>query len=170
MSKYKVLTITILVIITVAAFVVKSGLLKRDEVITESSDPSVPIEENNEISNDNKVLTIDLVLKVIGSIVKWEGNQYSRATILWNTEEEELKLEGIGYIMGDLIGSTDLKEKHGEIKIYLRDNGFEHDKYNVGNSAPGYERSILKLNDIGCELYLRDDERKGSTNLGVSLY
>lgn len=107
-----------------------------------------------------------MILKEVRGIVKWESDQYSRATILWNTEEEELKLEGSGYLFGDVMGSRVLKEKYDTLKVYLRDFGFEHDKHNVGNNAPGYERSILKLNDIGCELYIRDDERKGSTDMG----
>lgn len=167
MTKYKALTITILVVIVVTAFIVRLGLPKKEKAITESSDLSVPKEENSEIPNDNKVLTVDSVLEDVGPIVKWEGNQYSRATILWNTENEELKLEGKGYLFGDVIESKVLKEKYDALKVFLRDAGFEHDRYNVANNAPGYERSILKLNDIGCELYVRDDERKASTDMGI---
>ena len=167
MTKHKVLTIATLVVIAVAAFVAKSGLLKRDGVITESSDTPTLKEDSNEILNNNKVLTIDSVLESVESIVKWEGDEYSKATILWNTESEELKLEGKGYLFGDVIGSKVLKDKHDSLKVYLRDAGFEHDKYNIVDGAPGYERSILKLNNIGCELYVRDDERKDSTDMGI---
>ena len=167
MTKSKALTITILVAIIVAAFIVKSGFLKKEEVTAEPTDLSAPKEENSEISNDNKVITVDSVLEDVGPIVKWEENQYSRGTILWNTENEELRLEGRGYLFGDVIGSAVLKEKHDALKIYLRDTGFEHDRYNVANSIFGDERSILKLNDIGCELHVRDDERKGSTDMGI---
>ena len=170
MTKYKALTITILVAIVVTAIVVKSDLLKRDEAITESSGAPTLKEESNEISNKNKVLTVDSVLESVGPIVKWEGPEYSRGTILWNTESEELKLEGRGYLFGDVIrseGSKILKEKHDALKVFLRDAGFEHDRYNVASGAPGQERSILKLNGIGCELYVRDDERKGGTDMGI---
>jgi hypothetical protein len=123
-------------------------------------------EEKNEIVADEESITVDTILRGVQGIVKWESDQYSRATILWNTEKGELKLEGIGYLFGDVIGSRDLNEKHDALKVYLRDFGFEHDRYNVGNNAPGYERSILKINDIGCELYIRDVEMKGSTDMG----
>ena len=167
MIKYKALTIATLMVIAVTAFIVKLGLPEKEKVITEFSDLSIPKEENGEISNDNKILTVDSVLKDVGSIVKWEGNQYSGATILWNTEDEELKLEGKGYLFGNVTDGKILKEKHDTLKVFLRDAGFENDKYNVGNNAPGYERSILKLNGIGCELYVRDDEPKGDTSMGI---
>jgi len=159
MTKYRILTIATLVVIAVAAFAIKSSYFKESETVPTSIITPTLIEE--------EVLTIDSILKNIRPLVEWESDQYSRATILWNTENEELKLEGRGYLFGDVIGSTVLKEKHDSLKVYLRDAGFEHDKYNVANGAPGYERSILKLNDIGCELYVRDDERKGSTDMGI---
>lgn len=150
--------ITLVVLITVV-FVIKSSYFKESEIVPTSSPTPTLIEE--------EILTVDSILENIRPIVKWESEQYSRATILWNTEKEELKLEGKGYLFGDVIGSEVLKEKHDSLKVYLRDAGFEHDKYNVANNAPGYERSILKLGDIGCELYVREDERKGSTDMGI---
>jgi hypothetical protein len=171
MTKRKTLAITLtaaaLFVIAVTAIIVKSGLLEKEEITVEFTDLPAPKEENSEISNENMVLTVDSVLESVGSIVKWEGDEYSRATILWNTESEELKLEGKGYLFGDIIGSKVLKEKHDTLKVFLRNAGFEHDRYNVTNGAPGYERIILKLNDVGCELYVRDDERKGSTDMGL---
>ena len=159
MFKNKVLIVTALVVLITVAFVIKSSYFKESETVPTSEITPTLIEE--------ETLTVDFILENIRPIVKWESDQYSRATILWNTEKEELKLEGKGYLFGDVIGSKILKEKHDSLKVYLRDAGFEHDKYNVANSAFGYERSILKLNNIGCELYVRDDERKGSTDMGI---
>jgi len=123
-------------------------------------------EQDSPLNTPQSPVTIDAIMNDAKEIVKWESDQYSRATILWNTENEVLKLESIGYLFGDEMGSKDLNEKHDALKVYLRDSGFEHDKYNVGNNASGYERTILKLNDIGCELYIRDVELKGSTDMG----
>lgn len=122
--------------------------------------------EESKVSADNEPVTVDSILEDVLDIVNWEGEQYSRGTILWNTEGEELKLEGIGYLFGDVMGSEDLNEKHDALKVYLRDYGFEHDMYNAGSSPPGSERSILKLENIGCELYIRDVELKGGTDMG----
>jgi hypothetical protein len=159
MIKYKVLAMVILVVIAVAAFVIKSDYSKESR--------TVPAPDTTQTLIEEETLTIDSVLESIRPIVEWESDQYSRATILWNTENEELKLEGRGYLFGDVIGSKVLRDKHDSLKVYLRNAGFEHDKYNVVNGAPGYERTILKLNNIGCELYVRDDERKGSTDMGI---
>ncbi len=167
MTKYKVLAVALLVVIVAAAFIVRLGLLKKEEATTKSPDRSVSKEENSEVSKDRKVLTVDSVLEDIRPLVDWEGDEYSRATILWNTEDEELRLEGKGYLFGDVIGSKVLREKHDTLKVFLRDAGFEYDEYNVTNSIFGLERSILKLNDVGCELYIRDDERKASTDMGI---
>jgi hypothetical protein len=159
MFKNKVpIVITLVVLITVA-FVIKSSYFKESETVLTSNTTSTLTEE--------EALTIDSILENIRPIVEWESDEYSRATILWNTENEELKLEGRGYLFGDVIGSKVLREKHDTLKVYLRNAGFEHDRYNAVSGAPGQERIILKLNDIGCELYVRDDERKGSTDMGI---
>ncbi len=167
MSKYKALMAVIITAIIVTAIIIISSLLKKEEATTKTSDLSVPEEESSEISKDKEVLTVDSVLEDIKPIAGWEMDEYSRATILWNTEDEELPLEGKGYLFGDVIGSEDLREKHDALKVFLRDAGFEHDRYNVASSAPGDERSILKLDGIGCELYIREDDRKASTDMGI---
>ena len=171
MTKRKTLAITLtmaaIIVIAVAAFIIKSSYFKESETVPTSTITPTLSEEENTVLRGNEILTVDSVLESVGPIVKWEGDEYSRGTILWNTENKELKLEGKGYLFGDVIGSTVLKEKHDALKVYLRDAGFEHDRYNVANSIFGQERSILKLNNIGCELYVRDDERKGSTDMGI---
>jgi len=168
MTKYKILVIaTLVAVIGIAVFVAKSGLPEEKETTVESKNLTTPIEKDEKVVNKSTVLTVDSVLEDVRSIVEWEGEEYSRGTILWNTKDEELKLEGRGYLFGDVIGSKVLKDKHSDLQIYLRDAGFEHDKYNVGSSGPGSERSILKLGKIGCELSIRDDERKGGTDMGL---
>jgi len=161
----KVLVVLILIGLIVSAFAIKPGYFQKSEQV---SQPPViqEVEEPVTVPEDDKVITIDTILADAREIVKWESDEYSRATILWDTEKEELKLEGAGYLFGDALGSTTLNEKHDALKVYLRDIGFEYDMYNVGNSLPGSERSILKLNDIGCELYIRDVEMKGGTDMG----
>ncbi|MFC1789959.1 hypothetical protein ACFLZP_00575 [Patescibacteria group bacterium] len=165
-----VLIITVLFLIAGVILVPKSGLLKKKEITKEPKVLTVPIDENEEegeVIKESKLLTVDSILEEVEPIVEWEGSEYSRGTILWNTKDEELKLEGRGYLFGDVIGSKVLKDKHSVLQVYLRDAGFEHNMYNVGSSAPGIERSILKLGSIGCELYIRDDERKGGTDMGL---
>lgn len=157
MFKNKAVVIIILIVLIVSAFVLKTSLFPTTWTVERNLD---------KITGGGEAITMDTILNDVRGIVKWESDQYSRATILWNTEEEELKLEGIGYLFGDEMGSKVLYEKHDTLKVYLRDYGFEHDMYNVGNNAPGYERSILKFNDIGCELYIRDVEMKGGTDMG----
>ena len=164
-----ILITAVLLIVTTVLFVTKSGSLEKNKATIESAGLIIPFEENKEIVNDNRALTVDSVLEDVEPIVKWEGPEYSRGTILWNTKDEELKLEGRGYLFGERVGSNEMKlqDKHDKLKVYLRDLGFEHDKYNVGSSDPESERSILKLSSIGCELYIRDDKRKDSTDMGL---
>ncbi len=161
-----ILAVAVPLVIAVAIFATKSGLLEKKETTTEPIDLTTPVVEDKK-ADESITLTVDSILKDVEPIVEWERKGYSSGTILWKTKNEELKLEGKGYLFGDVMGSQDLKNKHSALQVFLRDAGFEHDKYNAGSSPPGSERSILKLGRIGCELYIRDDERKGSTDMGL---
>ena len=154
-------------IVLILAILLLGGFLIVSIKYSQKSEQVPPSIKEQVIKNEEESITVDKILKDVQGIVKWEGDQYSRGTILWNTEKEELKLEGIGYLFGDLMGSKILNEKHDALKVYLRDYGFEHDMYNAGSSPLGAERSILKLGNIGCELYIRDVEMKGSTDMGL---
>jgi len=158
----KKIVLVILIMLLGVVFLVKDNYFQKSEQTSLPIKPQAIEEEKSETSDDNKPITIDTILEDVQRIVKWEGGQYSRATILWKTEKEELKLDGIGYLFGDVMGSKVLNEKHDALKVYLRDYGFEHDMYSAGSSPPGSERSILN----GCELYIRDVERKGGTDMG----
>jgi len=170
MKKGVIIIILVLLIILAGALI----LFRNNFNISRNDSPSPTPQETTkdsktDTSSEDSQITIDKVLSDVKEIVEWETDKYSRGTILWNTENEELKLEGIGYLFGEKIGSNEMKlqEKHDNIRVYLRDLGFEHDKYNVASSLFGTERSILKLNNIGCELYIRDNEIKGSTDMGL---
>jgi len=133
-----------LILLFGGALLIKTNYFQKPEQIFPSPTPQVIKKEADKATSGSEVITVNTILRDVRSVVKWESDQYSRATILWNTEEEELKLEGIGYLFGDVMGSKDLSEKHDALKVYLRDIGFEHDRYNAGSSPPGSERSILK--------------------------
>ncbi len=118
MFKNKILIVITLVVLITVAFVIKYGGSEKAEIVPTSDTTPAAI---------GKAPTVDSVLENIRPIVEWESDEYSRGTILWNTENEELKLEGRGYLFGDVIGSEVLREKHDTLKVFLRDSGFEHD-------------------------------------------
>ncbi len=158
-----------LVIIAGGAFLaIRSSSEENKTALPTPTPQEVGLEKDAETPVNKGEITIDTVLYGVDKIVDWQGSQYSRATILWNTENDTLKLDAKGYIIGERLGTNEmeLKNKHGEIQIYLRELGFEHDMYNVGSGPVGTQRSILRLGNIGCELYLRDDSRKESRDLG----
>lgn len=169
MFKNKAVIVVILVVFAVPVFFIISSNIKDwgTQKTSPASTTKVVEKEKGKDVNDVGNTSVESILEDVQNIVKWESDEYSRATILWRTEKEELKLDGVGYLFGDVMGSKVLKDKHAALQVYLRDASFEHDMYNVGSLPPGTERSILKLGGVGCELYIRDMEIKDSTDMGL---
>ncbi|MFC1663870.1 hypothetical protein ACFL0A_01990 [Patescibacteria group bacterium] len=86
-------------------------------------------------------------------------------TVKWNNEEEEeMEYNGIGYGMGDVMGSETITNQHNSINDLLRQEGFVTDAH---NAMSGFTTRYKKDN-IVCNLTKRDMEMQGSTDLQIA--
>ena len=86
-------------------------------------------------------------------------------TVKWNTEEdEEMEYNGIGYGMGDVIGSETITNQHNSINDLLRQEGFITDAH---NAMSGYTTRYKKDN-IVCNLTKYDNELIGATDMQIA--
>ena len=79
-------------IVLILAILLLGGFLIVSIKYSQKSEQVPPSIKEQVIKNEEESITVDKILKDVQGIVKWEGDQYSRGTILWNTEKEELKL------------------------------------------------------------------------------
>jgi len=167
MLKNKTPIIIILLALLTTAILVKVKNWREPKEVPTPPEMIREEEKVEDVLEPNKIVTVNSILEGANEVAQWQIDEYSEGTILWRTAEDELKLNGTGFLFSAEFGSKDLKMKYGSLMVYLIDAGFERDEYNVGSSPPGAERSILKFNNIGCELYIRDDEQKGGTDMGI---
>jgi len=92
-------------------------------------------------------------------------------TVKWNTEEgEEMEYNGIGYGIGDVIGSETIRSQYNSIDDLLKEEGFIIDAY---NAMSGFTKRYKK-DTIVCNLTKTDhfpkyeNELKGATDMQIA--
>lgn len=135
--------------------------------------PSMPsngdqvIEPNNtEQTEKAYILTLmDKIADIIGIDRDPAPTEAMAITVKWNNEEEEeMEFNGIGYAIGDTIGSETIINQHNSINDLLKQEGFIT---NAHNAMSGYT-TRSKNNNIVCNLTKSDSTLKGLTDLQIA--
>jgi len=122
--------------------------------------------EQTEKTEKAYILTLmDQISDIIGIDRDPTPTEAMAITVRWNTEEdEEMEYNGIGYGMGDVIGSETIINQRHSINDLLMQEGFITDAH---NAMSGFTTRHKKDN-IVCNLTLRDMEMQGATDLQIA--
>ena len=151
------LIIGIIIIGAIIWIVYKSSMPLDGDQVTEP--------DNTEQVEKVYILTLmDKISDIIGTDHGPTPTEAMATTVKWNNEEdEEMEYNGIGYGMGDVIGSETITNQHNSINDLLRQEGLVTDAH---NAMSGYTIRYKKDN-IVCNLTKRDSTLKGSTDMQI---
>ncbi|MBN1463879.1 MAG: hypothetical protein JW922_09440 [Paludibacteraceae bacterium] len=140
----------------------------KNKQLAEDIVEKAPENKNVDKSLDSDgLVTLDSVLTDLALLVDQGREDTFSKEILWNTQDGEVPIKGEGYLFVAEQNTSEYVATHRIVMEYFRDKGFEYDKYNIGNSRSGYQRDLLRKENLGCELYLIDDTSAGKTDFGI---
>ena len=163
MSKTITAIIIIIIVVGLGYWLYQSTLTPEEE--NKGTEETEQAEQTEEKEKAYILTLMDQISNIIGIDRDPLPTEAMAVTVKWNTEEdEEMEYNGIGYSMGDTIGSETLLNQRHSINDLLTQEGFITD---VHNAMSGFTTRHKKDN-IVCNLTMRDMEMKGSTDLQIA--
>ncbi len=108
---------------------------------------------------------MDKIADIIGIDRDPTPTEAMAITVKWNTEEEEeMEYNGIGYGLGDVIGSETIRSQYNFINDLLGQEGFITDAHNAMSGLT----TRYKKDNIVCNLTKRENELKGATDMQIA--
>ena len=153
-----IIAIIIIIIVAGLSYWLYQSTLSPEEESKET-------EQTEETEKVHILTLMDQISDIIGIDGDPTPTEAMSITVKWNNEEdEEMEYNGIGYGIGDVIGSESLTDQRYSINDLLTQKGFITD---VHNAMSGFT-TRYKKNNIVCNLTLQDMEMKGATDLQIA--
>jgi len=160
MSKKIIAIIIVIIVVGLGYWIYQSTLTPEEE-----NKETEQTEETEETEKAYILTLMNQISDIIGIDRDPTPTEAMAITVKWNTEEDgEMEYNGIGYGIGDVIGSETIRSQHNSIDDLLRQEGFIIDAY---NAMSGFTKRYKK-DTIVCNLTKYENELKGATDMQIA--